>query len=163
MSLWRRDAGSSRPAAWTAWSMSLAWVAPRKIGDEKIAEVVTTTLETMPAAATQRARWPRPPACRSRPCIAFGGRSRCSRTGDLQVVPTVSARPPPPCGRGRCQRLLSCAGVECRRGEDAGSLAEALACPHLVSRHLVVGEHLLDGRTGRQHVEFVGRARKSRP
>lgn len=26
--------------------------APRKIGDEKIAEVVTTTLETMPAAAT---------------------------------------------------------------------------------------------------------------
>src|SRR5437016_9857510 len=27
--------------------------APRKIGDEKIAEVVTTTLETMPAAATQ--------------------------------------------------------------------------------------------------------------
>src|SRR5512134_1982466 len=27
--------------------------APRKIGDEKIAEVVTTTLETMPAAATR--------------------------------------------------------------------------------------------------------------
>src|SRR5260370_40930885 len=26
--------------------------APRRIGDEKIAEVVTTTLETMPAAAT---------------------------------------------------------------------------------------------------------------
>jgi transposase len=26
--------------------------APRKIGDEKIAEVVTTTLETMPATAT---------------------------------------------------------------------------------------------------------------
>ena len=28
--------------------------APRKIGDEKIAEVVTNTLETMPAAATVR-------------------------------------------------------------------------------------------------------------
>jgi hypothetical protein len=41
-----------RRSVWTGWSTSPARGAPRKIGDEKIAEVVTTTLETMPAAAT---------------------------------------------------------------------------------------------------------------
>ena len=49
VAMWRRQFAA---AAWTGWSTSLAQVAPRKIGDEKIAEVVTATLETMPAAAT---------------------------------------------------------------------------------------------------------------
>lgn len=47
--------------------------APRKIGDEKIAEVVTKTLETMPTQRIgARAQWRERPACPSRRCIAFG-------------------------------------------------------------------------------------------
>jgi len=64
---------------WTALPRSPALGAPRKIGDEKIAEVVMTTLEDdWPAAATPL-EYAAPMAkafgvCRSRPCIASGGR-----------------------------------------------------------------------------------------
>ena len=54
--------------------------APRKIGDEKIAEVVTKTLERRPMQRIgARTRWRERPACRSRRCIASGTLSRLPR------------------------------------------------------------------------------------
>lgn len=43
---------------------------PRKIGDDKITDVVTATLEKMPAAAMGApGRWRKPRACQFQPCI----------------------------------------------------------------------------------------------
>jgi len=56
--------------------------APRKIGDDKITEVVMATLETMPTAATPIGppdRWRKPLACRSPACTVSGELSLCSR------------------------------------------------------------------------------------
>ena len=83
-----------------------------------------------------------------------GVASSCStamaRSATLTVVPAVSAlsatsrwsRPPP------ASAFLRRGGVP--KGHRRRSLAEALARPRLIPHHLVVGEHLLDGRAGRQ-------------
>ena len=49
------------------------------------------------------------------------------------------------------------------KGHRHRSLAEALACPRLIPHHLVVGEHLFDGRAGGQRLEFAGSARQELP
>ena len=65
------------------------WGAPRKIGDDKITEVVTKTQRCRPMRPIGiPARWRRRLGCRFRPCIASGSHSRCS----LIVVRPSSCR-----------------------------------------------------------------------
>ena len=72
-----------------------------------------------------------------------------ARLPTLTVVPAVSARARHFQVVETAESVWRCAGVECPKGRRRRSPAEALACPRLIPYHLVVGEHLFDGRAGR--------------
>jgi len=75
-SRWRLGASGSPPNGWTALPTSPPWGSAQD-RDEKIAEVVTTTLETIAGRRDplEYGSMAKPRVCRSRPCIASGGRS----------------------------------------------------------------------------------------
>ena len=80
-----------------------------------------------------------------------GGTDRCGQAAVLHREQSGWHR-----RRGAARSGLTCGAGSSAANHKRNSLPEVAARPRLIPHHLVVGEHLLDGRAGGQRLEFAG-------